>query len=323
MHYSSLVSQLEVDEYIPSPLRLRLSSLSGSIALACWLVLIIPQLVEMWRVRNVDGISPLFLLSWTIGDVANVIGAIWGGLLPEVILTGLWFLFADISTLSCFYYLKYLSPWKIEVVASTDEESPLLQDSLTPVHSEGAIDSNRRKSHLSHHSRTSVRRRRHSSTVEDVLFEPKQHSLFVRYGLPIIFVVSAGIVGSFCSPNGGSHKAPESSQKTGPQICGYISAFLYLTARLPQIAKNYENKSCKGLSLLFFLLSTLANLNYGLQILFYRSDWEYIKLNSSWILGSMGTILEDGIIFVQFYLYGDENTKEYSREVVVDERASV
>jgi len=38
---------------------------------------------------------------------------------------------------------------------------------------------------------------------------------------------------------------------------------LYLGARLPQIAKNYREKSCEGLSLLFFILSVIGNLTYG------------------------------------------------------------
>lgn len=35
------------------------------------------------------------------------------------------------------------------------------------------------------------------------------------------------------------------------------------SARIPQIIKNYREKSCDGLSLLFFLLSLMGNLTYG------------------------------------------------------------
>lgn len=44
---------------------------------------------------------------------------------------------------------------------------------------------------------------------------------------------------------------------------GYISAVLYLGARVPQILKNYNHKSCDGLSILFFLLSLMGNITYG------------------------------------------------------------
>ena len=52
----------------------------------------------------------------------------------------------------------------------------------------------------------------------------------------------------------------------GAQILGYFSAFCYLGARIPQIIKNWRDQSCEGLSLLFFLLSLLGNLTYGLGV---------------------------------------------------------
>ena len=37
----------------------------------------------------------------------------------------------------------------------------------------------------------------------------------------------------------------------------------HLRARIPQIIKNQREKSCEGLSLLFFMLSLLGNATYG------------------------------------------------------------
>lgn len=58
---------------------------------------------------------------------------------------------------------------------------------------------------------------------------------------------------------------------------GYMSAALYLGARVPQILKNYNNKSCDGLSILFFLLSLMGNITYGagVSILY----WSYQTLD--------------------------------------------
>lgn len=49
----------------------------------------------------------------------------------------------------------------------------------------------------------------------------------------------------------------------GAQILGYASAVCYLGARIPQIIKNQRERSCEGLSLLFFMLSLLGNATYG------------------------------------------------------------
>jgi hypothetical protein len=54
-----------------------------------------------------------------------------------------------------------------------------------------------------------------------------------------------------------------SDNPVGAQILGYASAVAYLGARIPQIIKNQREKSCEGLSLLFFMLSLLGNATYG------------------------------------------------------------
>ena len=107
----------------------------------------------------------------------------------------------------------------------------------------------------------------------------------------------------------------------GAQILGYASAVCYLGARIPQIIKNQRDKSCEGLSLLFFMLSMLGNFTYGAgvgrlqgsyitcktnynQIIFHSTEREYILTNLPWIIGSLGTMVEDVTIFIQFRVFG-------------------
>jgi uncharacterized protein with PQ loop repeat len=75
------------------------------------------------------------------------------------------------------------------------------------------------------------------------------------------------------------------------------------SARIPQIIKNYQEKSCSGLALLFFLLSLMGNATYGASILSHSVEKEYIWNNLPWLIGSLGTMAEDAIIFVQFRMY--------------------
>lgn len=58
-----------------------------------------------------------------------------------------------------------------------------------------------------------------------------------------------------------------------------------------------------GLALLFFLLSLTGNLTYGASLVAYSQDGAYLLKALPWLLGSLGTIAEDAIIFVQFQLY--------------------
>lgn len=58
-----------------------------------------------------------------------------------------------------------------------------------------------------------------------------------------------------------------------------------------------------GLSLLFFILSVLGNATYGAGILFHSTERDYFLTNLPWLIGSLGTMVEDAIIFVQFHIY--------------------
>jgi uncharacterized protein with PQ loop repeat len=82
------------------------------------------------------------------------------------------------------------------------------------------------------------------------------------------------------------------------------------SARIPQIIKNYKDKSCEGLALLFFLLSLMGNLTYGAGILAHSLEKDYLWVNLPWLIGSLGTIAEDAIIFLQFRLYKSKGEGE-------------
>ena len=70
--------------------------------------------------------------------------------------------------------------------------------------------------------------------------------------------------------------------------------------------KNYREKSCEGLALLFFLLSLTGNFTYGASLIAYSQSPKYIMTALPWLLGSLGTIVEDFVIFVQFRLYSPD-----------------
>jgi solute carrier family 66 (lysosomal lysine-arginine transporter), member 1 len=58
-----------------------------------------------------------------------------------------------------------------------------------------------------------------------------------------------------------------------------------------------------GLALLFFLLSLTGNFTYGASLFAYSQDGAYLLKALPWLLGSLGTMVEDCVIFVQFRLY--------------------
>lgn len=124
------------------------------------------------------------------------------------------------------------------------------------------------------------------------------------------------------------------------------------SARLPQIYKNYCEKSCEGmchhvsprrkpgpdlLTLVTYrtFTSVLHPFPHGksdlwrwgkaksgldsesqwadclhLQILCHSTERNYIITNVPWLIGSLGTMIEDVTIFIQFRLYAVQNPED-------------
>lgn len=266
-----------------------------------------PQLIEQWRLQSAEGIAIGFISIWFLGDVLNLIGSVWAGLLPEVIFLAVWFCIADSLMIMSYVYYTHIFP-KHHHRRSFHRANSRSRDAHGP-HEHLGQEAHHASQNTSHThvslSETEPLVRRRSSTLTDIALEAPYKNVFVSYVLPIAFVLGAGTLGYFLSGSSDAPVQDDRPMELGPQVVGYLSAVLYLGARIPQIIQNHQRRSVEGLSLLFFLLSTLGNITYAGQILFYRTDSQYVLLNLSWLLGSLGTILEDVFIFLQFYMYKD------------------
>ena len=81
------------------------SGISGSISIACWIVVFSPQIIENFRRSSADGLSLTFIVIWLLGDVFNILGAVLQGVLPTMIILAVYYTAADIVLLGqCFYY---------------------------------------------------------------------------------------------------------------------------------------------------------------------------------------------------------------------------
>ncbi|XP_006883648.1 PREDICTED: lysosomal amino acid transporter 1 homolog [Elephantulus edwardii] len=105
---------------------------------------------------------------------------------------------------------------------------------------------------------------------------------------------------------------PENKPFTKQEIIGFvigsISSVLYLLSRLPQIYTNFLRKSTQGISYSLFALVMLGNMLYGLSVILKnpevgQSEGSYLLHHLPWLVGSLGVLLLDGIISVQFLIY--------------------
>ncbi len=58
----------------------------------------------------------------------------------------------------------------------------------------------------------------------------------------------------------------------------------------------------------------MGNLTYGAGIILHSLDRDYIITNVPWLIGSLGTMVEDVVIFVQFHLYAQAGAEEEREE---------
>jgi hypothetical protein len=284
----------------------------------------------------------VFIVVWLAGDVFNILGAILQGVLPTMIILAVYYTLADIVLmLQVFYYRGFtLSD---EVKRPQEQIPPEEEPLLGTAGANGTLSNNqntqRRNSfsqlrrHISHVDGT------HLSPAMPLLDPPKPNDPPAAYDLKptttlqtalfnifsIILVCAAGVFGWWVSTRSHRHRYVEDEDPetlefdTLGQVFGYLCAVLYLGSRVPQLLLNYRRKSTEGVSLLFFLFACIGNLTYDMSIFAYspicqnpghcRSGeasglyWRYILVNFSWIAGSLGTLVLDMGIFVQFFLY--------------------
>ncbi|KAJ5184689.1 hypothetical protein N7491_007442 [Penicillium cf. griseofulvum] len=309
-------------EHGPIPLTAReaASGLLGSVSMTCWFFLLVPQLIENYRNGNAEAISLLFVTVWLIGDIANLVGGLLAGLVPVIVAIAVYFCIADgVLIAQCVYYKVRNSRPEPSHRRRSSTETP---EPTTPLlgrrFSDSIAPSGRRRSSGSLRRYQAFGRR--ESEVEDTLAKIVEESdygrkAWIKNFTSVVGIFLIGMVGwTMAWQTGMWEPAPldnknGSDEALGGLVLGYFSAVCYLGARLPQIYKNYSEKSCEGLSLLFFILSLLGNLTYGAGILCHSTEKEYFLTNLPWLIGSLGTMVEDVVIFIQFRIYAVQDPR--------------
>ncbi|KAJ6261561.1 hypothetical protein Dda_4231 [Drechslerella dactyloides] len=355
------------------------SGITGSVSIACWLVVFTPQIIENFKRGSAEGLSLTFLILWLLGDIFNVLGGILQGVLPTMLILAIYYTFADIVLiLQCFYYRAYARKPDAEPHTNGEssnhrhsvpepeheptEDSPLLSRTISDPYPEERRGSFRILAETAYHlspanplhslppSRPDSSQGRkpftngnngvHTNGTSQAASPNRQSTSSSKFWnrvfrdtVAISIVIFAGIAGYYLAPSRTAHvpdghnphvpehRRPLTFSLSG-QIFGYLCAVLYLGSRIPQIWLNYKRKSVEGVAFLFFMFACLGNVTYVVSILAYRpgkvEDGEgymrYIAVNASWLVGSLGTLFLDIVIFGQFFIYGngdsDDNLSE-------------
>ncbi|CAG60520.1 uncharacterized protein GVI51_I07513 [Nakaseomyces glabratus] len=290
------------------------SGIAGSVSIACWVVVFVPQIYENFYRKSADGLSLLFVVLWLAGDVFNLVGAMMQHLLLTMVILAAYYTAADVILLiQCLWYDNEEKLDPIHFSPANPINENVLQDVFNehqPLLTSGEPT---RGSEAENNSR--------SQAIEALLEadeqKTKRSNLFNDFTI-VALVILGGIVSwyvSYCAnPPEPIVGEPDVEMNMLAQSFGYLSAVLYLGSRVPQILLNFKRKSCEGISFLFFLFACLGNTTFIISVLAISTDYRYLLVNASWLIGSSGTLVMDFIIFIQFFAYGTSKPIELPRD---------
>ncbi|CAN6668664.1 probable vacuolar amino acid transporter YPQ3 [Trichomonascus vanleenenianus] len=269
-----------------------ISGITGSISIACWIIVFTPQLYENFQRQSAEGLSLTFVNLWLAGDIFNVIGAILQDVLPTMIILAVYYTLADIVLLiQCLVYNSRMNTPEAVDPKHLSPATPLLDEEVLQHHQYGALV-------------VPIGDEESQAVVVEPPLPRWKAALYNT--LVVTSVVASGVIGWYLSSGSkSSDDGPEEPQTMNfwGQVFGWLCAFFYLGSRVPQLLLNFKRKSCEGISFLFFLFACLGNLSYVVSILAKDMSRQYLLINASWLAGSVGTLFLDFIIFCQFWIY--------------------
>ncbi|KAL1592791.1 hypothetical protein SLS60_011207 [Paraconiothyrium brasiliense] len=133
-----------------------------------------------------------------------------------------------------------------------------------------------------------------------------------------------------------------SASEIAGKVLSWMSTFLYLGSRLPQLYQNHVRKSTAGLSPTLFAAAFFGNLFYSTSLLTNPCAWyDYApgegfgwvdsqgSVRADWVLratpfflGAAGVLIMDAAVGVQFWCYGDNEPRGRGKlrddEVILD-----
>ncbi|CCE63280.1 hypothetical protein TPHA_0E01870 [Tetrapisispora phaffii CBS 4417] len=277
-----------------------LSDVAGSLAFLTSFISLMPQIIETYNIKTVEGLSPYFLLCWLMGDITSTIGAIITEQLFFQILLSLYFFANDLTVCLQYYYYGIIHNNEL---ATLSHESKLIlgdsdligDDDINNLDSPGVIE--RIRSRVSN-STISGRSAMVVASIASLANQASAHPIEIFTNQPNLHVL----------------EKKYKNQGLG-LFMSWLGASFYVGARIPQLIKNYQRKSTDGLSPFLFLTTLLSNIAYNVSIFtsckYLENDnkSDFLIYELPFIFGSAGTVIFDVIYFYQHYVLYSKDMK--------------
>lgn len=289
---------------IPTPLA-ALSSLLGTCSIVSWLFAQMPQIFKNYHIKSTAGLSIFFLAEWLLGDLTNLLGALFTKQATWQIIIASYYVFVDVCLVVQYFWYTHFAKWVYAESLHSPADSDLddadsaIINGLSPINTSFTderqlwqdADTSPQKPpgpttvngpHFSH-----VNYGEKSGSPRDIAHIHKTGTSWMPSPSPRTFMYAATLSslasGAVAAPlpfpadryRHGIHLLRvDTPLEIAGTILSWCSTFLYLASRLPQLYKNWQRQSTAGLSPLLFFAAFCGNFFYSTSLLTNPNAWK-------------------------------------------------
>ena len=281
-----------------------ISRIFGGASIACWVFVTAPQLYRNWKNGTAEALAFGFIMCWVCGDLSNLLGCILTGQLLTQTALAVYYMIADAFMVAQVVYYKIKDSRRkyAQFVDGGEESFPPSKGSKAKLN-HGTIDGAYNGGESG-----SVQSGRSVNGASSMGQNLMAGAVVAASLSNVAEAVYRAAVDDPCDTEDDS-KEGKTKHIIGVTFA-WTSAVLYLSSRIPQVVKNFKRKSTEGLSFGMFVLTVSGNLTYAASIFLESTELEYLYNELPYIVGSLGTLTFDLMVWGQFYVYGGLTPKK-------------
>jgi uncharacterized protein with PQ loop repeat len=287
---------------IPTPLA-ALSTTLGTLSIVSWLFAQMPQIFKNYHIKSTAGLSIFFLAEWLLGDLTNLLGALFTKQATWQIIIASYYVFVDVCLVVQYFWYTHCAKWVYaESLHSTgsseiDDSDSAIINGLSPINTDFGEDSpffqaaedgpqksvNPRNLDIPSFSQVNYGEKNGTPTRT---FSDKFGSSWMTSASPRTLMYTATLASMASNVAAAPLPFPadryqhgihlfrvETPLEIAGTILAWSSTFLYLGSRLPQLYKNWKRQSTAGLSPLLFAAAFCGNMFYSTSLITNPNAW--------------------------------------------------
>ncbi|KEF55819.1 uncharacterized protein A1O9_08570 [Exophiala aquamarina CBS 119918] len=287
---------------IPSPLA-ALSTALGTLSIVSWLFAQMPQIFKNYHIKSTAGLSIFFLAEWLLGDLTNLLGAVFTRQATWQVIIASYYVFVDVCLVVQYFWYTHCTKWiYAESLHSSgssdiDDSDSAMINGLSPINTSFGEDSPFFEGEEDGPQKSVTPRNMDVPSFSQVNYGEKNgtptRSIADKLGSSwmvgasprtLMYTATLSSLASNVAAAPISFPADhyqhgmhllrvETSLEIAGTILAWSSTFLYLGSRLPQLYKNWKRQSTAGLSPLLFAAAFCGNMFYSTSLIANPNAW--------------------------------------------------